>query len=218
MGPPHRIRADVRPDLLGAGSAASGGAPSVDGCAASAKGGGIAGAGVSAEEIVANRLYVGNLPYSVTDESLREAFSPHGEVVSASVVMDRATGRSRGFGFVEMATSEAAEKATQAMNGALLDGRPLTVNEARERAPRAGGGPRGGFGGDRGGFGGDRGGFRGGNGGGYGGDRGGGGYGGGDRGGWDGGGGRGSDRRRERDRSDREDGGRGGRGGGRDRW
>lgn len=169
---------------------------------------------------MANRLYVGNLPYSVTDESLREAFSPHGEVVSASVVMDRATGRSRGFGFVEMSTSEAAEKATQAMNGALLDGRPLTVNEARERAPRAGGGPRGGFGGDRGGFGGDRGGFRGGNGGGFGGDRGGGfgGDRGGDRGGWEGGGGRGSDRRRERDRSDREDGGRGGRGGGRDRW
>jgi RNA recognition motif-containing protein len=166
---------------------------------------------------VANRLYVGNLPYSVTDESLREAFAPHGEVVSASVVMDRATGRSRGFGFVEMSTSEQAEKATQAMNGALLEGRPLTVNEARERAPRTGG-PRGGFGGDRGGYGGDRGGFRsdrgppGGGGGGGWGDRGG------DRGGWDGGGGRGSDRRRERDRSDREDGGgRGGRGG-RDRW
>jgi RNA recognition motif-containing protein len=160
---------------------------------------------------VGNRLYVGNLPYSVTDDSLREAFSPHGEVVSASVVMDRATGRSRGFGFVEMSTGEQAEKATQAMNGALLDGRPLTVNEARERAPRTGG-PRGGFGGDRGGFGGDRGGFRGGNGGdrgGFGGDRGGG-----DRGGWDAGGGRGSDRRRERDRSDRDEGGgRGGRGG-----
>src|SRR5688500_13955637 len=64
------------------------------------------------EGIVGNRLYVGNLPYSSTDESLREAFSPHGEVTSASVVLDRVTGRSRGFGFVEMATSEAAEKAT----------------------------------------------------------------------------------------------------------
>lgn len=166
-----------------------------------------------------NRLYVGNLPYSVTDDSLRAAFAPHGEVVSASVVMDRATGRSRGFGFVEMSSSEQAEKATQAMNGALLDGRPLTVNEARERAPRGAGGPggpRGGFGGDRGGFrGGDRGGFSGDRGGGFGGDRGGG-FGG-DRGGGFGGdaGGRGNDRRRDRDRSDREDGGRGGRGGGR---
>lgn len=162
-----------------------------------------------------NRLYVGNLPYTVTDDQLKEAFAPHGEVTSASVVMDRATGRSRGFGFVEMATAEAAQKATEAMNGALLEGRPLTVNEARERAPRAGG-PRP-FGGDRGGFrggdGGDRGGFRGGDRGGNGGGWGGGDRGG-DRGGWGGGdgGGRGRDRR-DRDRSDREDGGRGGRGG-----
>ena len=164
-----------------------------------------------------NRLYVGNLPYSVTDDSLRSAFAPHGDVVAASVVMDRATGRSRGFGFVEMATSEAAEKATQAMNGALLAGRPLTVNEARERAPRGAGGP----GGPRGGFGGDRGGFRGGDRGGFGGDRGGGfGDRGGNAGGWGGeaGAARGSDRRRDRDRSDREDGGRGGRGGGRGNW
>jgi RNA recognition motif-containing protein len=182
----------------------------VDGRAASTKGVG-SPARVRAEKIVANRLYVGNLPYSVTDDSLREAFSAHGEVVSSSVVMDRATGRSRGFGFVEMATAEAAQKATQAMNGALLEGRPLTVNEARERTP--GGGPRGPrpFGGDRGGFRSD-GPPRGGNGGGWG-DRGGD-RGGGDRGGWDGGGG-GRDRgRRDRDRSDREDGGgRGGRGG-----
>ena len=118
---------------------------------------------------MANRLYVGNLPYSSTDDSLREAFLPHGEVVSASVVMDRESGRSRGFGFVEMASSEAATRATEAMNGFLLDGRPLTVNEARERANGGGnGGPRRSFGGGGGG-----GGF--GNGGG-----GGGGFGGGD--------------------------------------
>jgi RNA recognition motif-containing protein len=122
--------------------------------------------------------------------------------------MDRATGRSRGFGFVEMATAEQAQKATAAMDGALLEGRPLTVNEARERAPRTGGpgGPRS-FGGDR------PGGNRFDNGGGApapAGDRGG---------GWDGGGPtRGSDKRRERDRSDRDDGGRGGRGGGRGGW
>lgn len=171
-----------------------------------------------------NRLYVGNLPYTVTDDQLKEAFAPHGEVTSASVVMDRATGRSRGFGFVEMSTAEQATKATEQMNGALFEGRPLTVNEARERAPRTGGPRPFNGGGDRGGFrsDGDRGGFRGAPGG----DRGGAGNGGGwpaggDRGappadrGWDGGGGRGPDKRRERDRSDRDEGGRGGRGGGR---
>jgi RNA recognition motif-containing protein len=100
---------------------------------------------------VGNRLYVGNLPYSTTDDSLREAFAPHGDVVSASVVLDRESGRSRGFGFVEMATPETAEKATQAMNGALLDGRPITVNEAREPARRGGGGFGGGGGGGGGG-------------------------------------------------------------------
>ena len=159
------------------------------------------------EGIVGNRLYVGNLSFSITDDSLKQAFAAHGDVVSASVVMDRMTNRSRGFGFVEMATNEAAEKATQGMNGQLLDGRPITVNEARERAPRAprsfdrgGGGGGGGYGGGGGG------------GGGYGGDRGGGGGygdGGGGRGGRGGGGGR-----RDRDRSDRGGGG----GGGRDRW
>lgn len=164
-----------------------------------------------------NRLYVGNLPYSTTDDSLREAFAAHGEVVSASVVIDRESGRSRGFGFVEMATGEAAQAATAALNGALLDGRPLTVNEARERAPGGGGGRRfgggggGGWGGggggfhDRGGGGHDRGGAFGGAG-----DRSGGGYGYGDRGGRGGG-------RRDRDRGDRDGGG--GRGGrDRDRW
>lgn len=170
-----------------------------------------------------NRLYVGNLPYSTTDDSLREAFAAHGEVVSASVVIDRESGRSRGFGFVEMATGEAAQAATAAMNGALLDGRPLTVNEARERTPggggrRFGGGGGGGWGGgggfhdrfhERGGGGHDRGGAFGGAG-----DRGGGGYGYGDRGGR--GGGR-RDRDRDRDRGDRDGGG--GRGGReRDRW
>ncbi len=92
---------------------------------------------------MANRLYVGNLPYSSTDQSLRELFLPHGEVVSASVVVDRGTGRSRGFGFVEMASAAAAAKATEAMNGFLLDGRPLTVNEAQQRtAGGSRGGPR----------------------------------------------------------------------------
>jgi len=158
---------------------------------------------------VGNRLYVGNLPYSATDDSLREAFAAHGEVVSASVVIDRETGRSRGFGFVEMATAEAAQAATTALNGALLDGRPLTVNEARDRGPGGGGGGRrfGGGGGGGGGWGG------GGGGAGYGGhdrsgavggggDRSGGGYGYGDRGGRGGG-------RRDRDRGERDGGGRG---------
>lgn len=161
-----------------------------------------------------NRLYVGNLPYSTTDDSLREAFAAHGEVVSASVVIDRETGRSRGFGFVEMATAEAAQAATNALNGQLLDGRPLTVNEARERAGggggrRFGGGGGGGWGGGGGGGGGFGGHDRSGavNGGG---DRGGGGYGYGDRGGRGGG-------RRDRDRGER-DGGGGGRGRDRDRW
>ena len=154
-----------------------------------------------------NRLYIGNLPYNLSEEQLRAAFAPHGDVVTASVVMDRATGRSRGFGFVEMATAEAAAKATQAMNGALLEGRPLTVNEARERAPRGAGGPGGprSFdrgGGDRGGFGGDRGGDRGGA---PSADRGSD-FGGPDR----------SRGRRERDRSDRDRDGGGG--GGRGRW
>ena len=156
-----------------------------------------------------NRLYVGNLPYSATDDSLREAFAAHGEVVSASVVIDRETGRSRGFGFVEMATAEAAQAATTALNGALLDGRPLTVNEARDRGPGSGSGGRrfGGGGGGGGGWGG------GGGGAGYGGhdrsgavggggDRSGGGYGYGDRGGRGGG-------RRDRDRGERDGGGRG---------
>jgi len=103
------------------------------------------------------RLYVGNLSYSTTDDSLRDAFAAHGEVVSANVMVDRETGRSRGFGFVELSSEAEARTAIDAMNGSMLDGRPLTVNEARERTPRGGGGGGGGGGGrDRG----DRGGRR----------------------------------------------------------
>jgi RNA recognition motif-containing protein len=86
------------------------------------------------------RIFVGNLPYSVTDADLEAAFSQHGAVESASVVTDRETGRSRGFGFVEMPNAADGEKAIRAMNGADLKGRALTVNEARPRESR--GGPR----------------------------------------------------------------------------
>jgi len=98
-----------------------------------------------------NRIYVGNLSYNTTDEELRQAFAPSGEVVSANVMVDRMSGHSRGFGFVEMATEEQAKAAIAAMNGAMLDSRALTVNEAREREPRVGGGGGGGFRGDGGG-------------------------------------------------------------------
>ncbi len=94
-----------------------------------------------------NRLYVGNLAFSTTEEALRDAFSEFGEVVDAKLVIERETGRSRGFGFIELATSEAAAKAIEQMNGALLDGRALRVNEAEERASRGGGGGGGGGGG-----------------------------------------------------------------------
>lgn len=85
------------------------------------------------------RLYVGGIPYRSTEESLREAFAQAGEVTSVKIIIDRMTGRSRGFGFVEMATPEAAAKAIELWNGKELDGRTLTVNEARpleDRAPR----------------------------------------------------------------------------------
>jgi cold-inducible RNA-binding protein len=104
-----------------------------------------------------NRLYVGNLAYSTMDQQLQEAFSEFGEVTSASVVIDRATGQSRGFGFVEFQSNEEAERAIQSLNGATLDGRSITVNVARERRPSAGGGGGGGGGGGR-RFGGDGGG------------------------------------------------------------
>jgi RNA recognition motif-containing protein len=101
-----------------------------------------------------NRLYVGNLAYSTMDQQLQEAFSEFGEVTSASVVIDRATGQSRGFGFVEYGSNEDAERAIESLNGSTLDGRSITVNVARERRPSAGGGGGGGGGGDRGGGGG----------------------------------------------------------------
>lgn len=122
------------------------------------------------------KLYVGNLPWSTNSASLETMFAQHGAVRSAEVISDRETGRSRGFGFVEMETEEGSQAAIQALNGAEIEGRPLTVNEARERTPRPGGG--GGGGGGRGGYGGGGGGR-----GGYG--------GGGGRGGYGGGGGRG---------------------------
>jgi RNA recognition motif-containing protein len=104
-----------------------------------------------------NRLYVGNLAYSTMDQQLQEAFAEFGEVVSASVVIDRATGQSRGFGFVEYGSAEEAERAIESLNGSTLDGRSITVNVARERRPTGGGGGGGGggrrFGGEGGGSG-----------------------------------------------------------------
>jgi cold-inducible RNA-binding protein len=86
------------------------------------------------------KLYVGNLSFSSTDESLKAAFAAHGTVLSAVIVQDRDTGRSRGFGFVEMENDDEAEAAIANLNGAELEGRTLTVNEARPRADRGGGG------------------------------------------------------------------------------
>ena len=126
-----------------------------------------------------NKLYVGNLPYSVRDEDLQQSFGQFGAVTSAKVMMERETGRSKGFGFVEMGSDAEAQAAIAGMNGQSLGGRSVVVNEARPmeaRPPRSGGG---GFGGGSGG-------------GGYGGG-GGGGYGGGGGGGRSGGGGGGSD-------------------------
>jgi hypothetical protein len=123
------------------------------------------------------KLYVGNLPYSVRDGDLEQAFGQFGSVTSAKVMMERDTGRSKGFGFVEMGSDEEAQSAINGMNGQPLGGRSVVVNEARpmeERPPRSGGGGFGGGGGRREGGGG---GYGGGGGGGYGG--GGGGYGGG---------------------------------------
>ena len=94
------------------------------------------------------KLYVGNLAYSMTDGDLQEIFGPHGSVQSAQVIMDRDTGRSKGFGFVEMRNDQEAEAAIAALNGQDFNGRPLTVNEARPREDRGGGGRRE-FGGSR---------------------------------------------------------------------
>lgn len=131
------------------------------------------------------KLYVGNLAYSVDSSTLEQLFSQHGAVASAEIITDRMTGRSKGFGFVEMSTDEEAQNAIAALNGYNHEGRPLTVNEARPKEERPRGGGFGGGGGGYGGGGGGRGGF--GGGGGRGGDRGG-------RGGGFGGGGRGGDR------------------------
>jgi cold-inducible RNA-binding protein len=105
-----------------------------------------------------NKLYVGNLSFQTTDDQLAHLFAEFGTVGSASVVTDRETGRSRGFGFVEMANSEQANAAMNALNGQMVEGRNLTVNIARPResSGRGGGGGGGGFGGDRGGRGGRR--------------------------------------------------------------
>jgi RNA recognition motif-containing protein len=123
-----------------------------------------------------NKLYVGNLPYSFRDDDLQQAFAAHGTVSSAKVMMERDTGRSKGFGFVEMGSDAEAQTAINAMNGQQFGGRGLVVNEARPMEPRP---PRSGGGGFGGGYGGGAGGGR----------SGGGGYGGGAGGGRSGGGG-----------------------------
>src|SRR5947208_17095066 len=120
-----------------------------------------------------NKLYVGNLAYSVRDDDLQQAFAQFGTVSSAKVMMDRDTGRSKGFGFVEMGSDAEAQSAINGMNGQALDGRALVVNEARPREERPGG-FGGGGGGRSGGFGGGGGGRAGGGGGGLGGGGGGG--------------------------------------------
>jgi RNA recognition motif-containing protein len=104
--------------------------------------------------LMGKKLYVGNLAYSVTDSTLQQIFSAHGNVQSAQVIMDRDTGRSKGFGFVEMGSDQEAQAAITALNGTEVEGRNLTVNEARPKTE----GPRGGGGGGRGGYGGRRGG------------------------------------------------------------
>ena len=119
---------------------------------------------------MSNKLFVGNISFNTTENDLQEAFGAHGTVLEANLMLDRMTGRSRGFAFVTMSTPEEAQKAIQAMNGAQLDNRALTVNLARPKEERPRGGGGGGGGGDRGprrdfrgggGGGGDRGGDRG---------------------------------------------------------
>lgn len=145
---------------------------------------------------MAKKLYVGNLSYQVDGAELEQMFGAHGQVLSVQVINDRETGRSKGFGFVEMANDSEAEAAIAALNGQQHGGRALTVNEARPKEERGGGGGGyGGGGGGRGGYGGGGGGSRGGYGGGGGGRSSGGGGG---RGGYGGGGGGGG-----RDRGDR---------------
>ena len=93
---------------------------------------------------MSTKLFVGNLDFKVTENDLQDAFAAHGTVTEANLMMDRATGRPRGFGFITMSSPEEAQKAIDALNGATLDGRNLTVNEARPREERTGGGFRGG--------------------------------------------------------------------------
>jgi RNA recognition motif-containing protein len=95
------------------------------------------------ENSAVTKLYVGNLPFTATDESVRALFSKHGTVEKVSMITDRETGRPRGFGFVEMSNADAS-RAMQALNGADFDGRPLKVSEAQDRERSGGGGPRGG--------------------------------------------------------------------------
>ena len=119
---------------------------------------------------MSTRLYVGNLSYNTTGDTIREIFGAHGQVTDVHVVMDRETGRPRGFAFVTMGSPAEAEAAINEVNGQNVDGRPLRVNQAEERPSRGGGGGGGGGGfGGRGGGGGGGGGFRGGRGGGGGG-------------------------------------------------
>ena len=133
---------------------------------------------------MATRIYVGNLPYTTDNQQLAQLFGAFGEVLDAAVIMDRATGQSKGFGFVEMADDAQAQSAIQALNGTMVGNRTIRVNEAQPRAERGGGGGYGGGGYGGGGYGGggygggggsygggrsDRGGSRGGRGGGYGG-------------------------------------------------
>lgn len=109
---------------------------------------------------MAKKLYVGGLSYNTTDQALHTYFSEIGEVESATIITDRETGRSKGFGFVEMANDNDAQTAVEQLDGKEFDGRRITVNEARPQAPRQSrGGGGGGFGGGRGGHGGGRGGW-----------------------------------------------------------
>jgi RNA recognition motif-containing protein len=106
---------------------------------------------------MSNKLFVGNLSFNITENDLQDAFAAHGTVVEANLMMDRMTGKPRGFGFITMSTPEEAQKAIESLNGAELDGRALTVNIARPREERSGGGGgRREFGGGRGGGGGGR--------------------------------------------------------------
>lgn len=97
-----------------------------------------------------SKLYVGGLPYSATESQLNDLFAQHGTVASARIITDKFTGQSRGFGFVEMSSQEEAQAAISAVNGTQMEGRTLTVNEAKPQEPRAGGGRFGGGGGGRG--------------------------------------------------------------------